>query len=156
MRVALDSRGRGVEREHSETRMREGASFYLTRSSGSAIGGACAHCACYAIATLSLTFIQFMYISSITMLDFDCIVKSYSTAHAEPKCECTRLARARGRARALGDSNARGREFLLDTFEWLRDWGGVCTLRVLRNRDARRESSASGSKAALLTLMEFS
>ena len=48
---ALDSRGRGVEREHSETRTREGASFYSTRSSGSAIGGACAHCACYAIAT---------------------------------------------------------------------------------------------------------
>ena len=33
------------------------------------------------------------------------------------RVERTRLARARGRARALGDSNAQGREFLLDTFE---------------------------------------
>ena len=39
--------------------------------------------------------------------------------------ERTRLARARGRVRALGDSNARGRELLLDTFEWLGE-RGVC------------------------------
>ena len=36
---ALDSRGRGVECEYSGTRTREGASYYSTRSSGSANGG---------------------------------------------------------------------------------------------------------------------
>ena len=77
------------------------------------------------------------------------------------RVERTRLARARGRARALEDSNARGREFLLDTFEWLRDWGGRvhnCACYAIATRDsvARCESSASGSKAALLTLIEFS
>ena len=73
------------------------------------------------------------------------------------RVERTRLARARGRARALEDSNARGREFLLDTFEWLRDWGGggggVCT--IARVTQSRRATQLRGVSRAPLALKQL-
>ena len=69
------------------------------------------------------------------------------------RVERTRLARARGRARALEDSNVRGREFLLDTFEWLRDWGGVCT--IARVTQSRRATQLRGVSRAPLALKQL-